>query len=57
MWTPEKDVDSIQQLVLPKQYRQSVLKTAHSIPMAGHLGRKKNHQQSTTEILLAQTPR
>ena len=41
MWIPEKDDEATQQLVLPQQYRQSVLKTAHSIPMAGHLGRKK----------------
>ena len=41
MWTPEKDDEPVQQLALPQQYRQSVLKTAHSIPMAGHLGRKK----------------
>ena len=40
MWTPEKDDEPVQQLTLPQQYRQSVLKTAHFIPMAGHLGRK-----------------
>lgn len=40
-WTPQKDEEAIQQLVLPQQYRQSVLETAHSIPMAGHLGQKK----------------
>ena len=30
-----------EQLVLPMQCRQSVLKLAHNIPMAGHLGRRK----------------
>ena len=29
------------QLVLPRIYREMALRTAHSVPMAGHLGRKK----------------
>ena len=29
------------QLVLPRMYREMALRTAHSVPMAGHLGRKK----------------
>ena len=32
------------QLVLPKIYRQGVLEIAHSIPMAGHLGKDKTAQ-------------
>ena len=36
--TDDADVD---QLVLPTELRPTVLKLAHSIPMAGHLGRKK----------------
>ena len=47
MWTPKKDDEAIQQLVLPQQYRHTVLKTAHSIPMAGHLGRKKTISRVT----------
>ena len=31
----------IDQLVLPTQCRKSVIKLAHDIPMAGHLGRRK----------------
>ena len=34
------DEDSIEQLVLPKEYRTAVLQLAHDIPMAGHLGKK-----------------
>ena len=30
-----------QQIVLPKQYRNQVLKLAHSLPIAGHLGQEK----------------
>ena len=29
------------QLVLPRMYREMALRTAHSVPMVGHLGRKK----------------
>ena len=32
---------SIEQLVLPSQCRQQVLQLAHSVPLGGHLGRKK----------------
>ena len=35
------DTHSIDQLVLPTQLGPAVLKLAHDIPMAGHLGRKK----------------
>jgi hypothetical protein len=33
--------DRIEQLVVPKEFRGSVLKVAHDIPLAGHMGRKK----------------
>ena len=35
------DEDSIEQLVLSKECRATVLRLAHDIPMAGHLGKKK----------------
>ena len=35
------DTDSIEQLMLPTTCRPTVLKLAHNIPMAGHLGKKK----------------
>ena len=35
------DGETIEQLVLPTQCRPAVLRLAHDIPMAGHLGRKK----------------
>ena len=34
-------IPGLEQLVLPRQLRPVVLKLAHDIPMAGHLGRKK----------------
>ena len=33
--------DGVSQLVLPRQCRHQVLQLAHTIPMAGHLGKKK----------------
>ena len=32
---------AVEQLVLPTQCRAAILKLAHSIPMAGHLGKTK----------------
>ena len=43
-WTPPgrgKEDMEIEQLVLPLQCRQTVLHMAHSIPLAGHLGKDK----------------
>ena len=40
-WQPDKQdgqVKACQQLVLPKQCREEVLRLAHAVPMAGHLG-------------------
>ena len=36
---------SVEQLVLPRECRESVMKIAHSVPMARHLGRDKTVQQ------------
>lgn len=33
--------DGVKQLVLPKDCRRRVLELAHSVPLAGHLGKKK----------------
>lgn len=43
VWQPKGQQENtrIQQLVLPKQCRQEILRLAHSIPLGGHLGRKK----------------
>ena len=35
----------VEQLVLPQQCRRAVLELAHSIPLAGHLGKKKTAQR------------
>ena len=35
------EVEGVEQLVLPRQCRKTVLTTAHSIPLAGHLGKRK----------------
>ena len=40
-WQPREDTQEYQQIVLPKQYRNQVLKLAHSLPIAGHLGQEK----------------
>ena len=41
--TPTRDGtgECARQLVLPRMYREMALRTAHSVPMAGHLGPKK----------------
>ena len=42
-WEPrgKDESETVIQLVLPKDCRQKALELAHSIPLAGHLGRKK----------------
>ena len=45
-WTPRDQPNQvIEQLVLPKTYRNKVLKLAHSVPIAGHLGAEKTTQR------------
>ena len=46
-WTPAgRDNDmSVDQILLPKSCRQHVLHLAHTIPLAGHLGRNKTAQR------------
>jgi hypothetical protein len=41
----DEEMTDIDQFVLPVQCRESVMRTAHSIPMAGHLGRDKTTQR------------
>ena len=43
-WTPPgRDADemSVEQLVLPRQCRETVLQLAHKVPLAGHMGKMK----------------
>ena len=41
-WVPKRgDGLQVEQLVLPREFRESVLELAHAIPLAGHLGRNK----------------
>ena len=42
-WRPpnQGEVAEVEQVVLPQECRRSVLDIAHTIPIAGHLGRKK----------------
>ena len=41
-WTPKQyQGEKVEQLVLPTQCRKTVLKMAHTIPLAGHMGRDK----------------
>ena len=45
-WNPPgRDEETVQQLVLPLTCRQAVLHIAHTIPLAGHLGRDKTTQR------------
>ena len=45
-WLPRgEDGIKYRQIVLPKQYRSTVLQIAHSIPLAVHLGRDKTCQR------------
>ena len=44
-WIPpgrgDEEEMAVEQLVLPRQCREMVLRLAHTIPLAGHLGRDK----------------
>ena len=40
-WKPRGNTQEYEQIVLPKNYRSQVLKIAHNLPMAGHLGPEK----------------
>ena len=42
-WVPptQDEEMAVEQIVLPKECRRTVLHLAHTIPIAGHLGRKK----------------
>ena len=45
-WTPREDNrEEVQQLVLPRCYQEQVIKLAHSVPIAGHLGKDKTIQR------------
>ena len=48
LWKPKQHPEKIvEQLLLPKQYRQVIYKLAHTIPLAGHLGRDKTVKRIT----------
>ena len=47
MWTPKYSKETIEQLILPKQCHQMVCKLAHTIPLAGYLGRDKTIKRIT----------
>ena len=52
-WTPRNSpATTYEQIVLPKSFRNNVIKLAHDLPFAGHLGRE-NHTENSQEILLA----
>ena len=46
-WVPpgRREEDGVEQLVLPKQCREVVLRMGHEIPLAGHLGTEKTRQR------------
>ena len=46
IWTPrDSPKTTVEQIVLPKRYRDQVIKLAHDLPLAGHLGREKTTQR------------
>ena len=48
LWKPRQHPEKIvEQLLLPKQYYQVICKLAHTIPLAGHLGRDKTVKRIT----------
>lgn len=52
-WIPPVQGDNMamQQLVLPTQCRETILRLAHSIPMAGHLGKQRQPVKSCNEFI------
>ena len=49
-WLPKRgttraDKEEVEQIVLPRCYRRIVLKLAHSIPLSGHLGRRRTRDR------------
>ncbi len=40
-WRPRNSTVTYEQIVLPEKYHRRVIKLAHDIPLAGHLGREK----------------
>ena len=47
LWAKKQQPGHVEQLLLPKPYREVVCKLAHSVPMAGHLGRDKTISRVT----------
>lgn len=45
IWRPRNSDTSYEQIVLPKKYRDRVMRLAHDVPFAGHLGREKTVQR------------
>ena len=47
IWCPpgKGEAAKLEQLVLPKEGRATVLKLGHKIPLAGHLGREKTRRR------------
>ena len=51
LWTPrQKPTETVKQLVLPEQFHQMVCKLAHTIPLAGHLGRDKTTKRISRQF-------
>ena len=48
LWKPKQEPGkTVEQLLIPKQYHHIICKLAHTIPMAGHLGRDKTTKRIT----------
>ena len=45
LWTPKDSKETIEQLILPKLFRQMVYKLAHTVLLAGHFGERQDNQK------------
>ena len=45
VWRSRYEGTEYEQIVLPEEYRTQVLRMAHALPLAGHLGKQKTAQR------------
>ena len=45
VWRARNEGTEYDQIVLPEEYRAQVLRMAHALPLAGHLGKQKTAQR------------
>lgn len=50
LWTPPHGREEVQQIVLPRKYRETTARMGHSTPFAGHFGRRKTLHRIQTSF-------